>query len=205
MSFEDYRRMYDGIHGMQGQAASGPNPLNGFQAKMDLWVEAGYRPGQTILDYGCGAGLALNWISDPSTYLGVDMSPNALRLVQESFPAARVQTLAYPGTLNVGEFDFVAASSVFTHTPHEFVPACLRDIHRALRGVGIIDVIFGEDDPNNGFVRQFSPTTWKESLDAADLKGEYLEQVAWAGDDTTYTHDYFRVSRVRRIGVVGQT
>lgn len=52
------------------------------------WVRRHYTPGLTVLDLGCGTGLALDYLTLPtSAYLGLDCSPTMLEQARKAKPA----------------------------------------------------------------------------------------------------------------------
>ena len=184
-----YRGLYRDQYRALGELPIGP-PEWTWQDRYDLWVAAGYRPGMSILDYGCGWGIILNAIEDWSTYLGVDICPEVIELGRSKFPGADFRVLDDLGTLDCGVKDFVVAHSVFTHTPRELVAATLQNIKRALGGIGLVDIIEGRDNPEEWLIRKYREDEWLERLRLAGLQANKLKEAPRCG----YPMIYYKVT-----------
>ena len=77
------------------------------------------RPGQSVLDAGCGTGGFLRWAIDRGSFAaaaGVDLASTAIALAKERLPEADLQTAAlkslpYPDA----SFDLVISNDVLQH------------------------------------------------------------------------------------------
>jgi len=102
------------------------------------------RPGESVLDLGCGAGfdvfIAAQLVGPTGHVVGVDSSPEMLaiaetarreaRLPQIEFSEALVEALPFPDA----SFDAALSNGVLNLIPDK--PAALREIHRVLRPGG---------------------------------------------------------------------
>lgn len=130
----------------------------------DRWVEtmrrwAALEPRERVLDIGCGVGrvaIALaSFLEDPGRYVGFDAYKQAIewckREIEPRWPLGRFvwlpvrsQYLPWRGQdarrlrlpFDDGSFDFVFATSVFTHMPRDEVANYLRETARVLRSGG---------------------------------------------------------------------
>lgn len=103
-----------------------------------LLVYAGLRPGDFLVDIGCGSGrLAVQlagWLEGP--YLGTDVVQSLLDQAAQScdrpdWRFERVYGLTVPA--DADSVDMACAFSVFTHLRHEETYVYMRDIHRVLK------------------------------------------------------------------------
>ena len=108
--------------------------------ELSLLLKEGLKPGDTIVDFGCGTGRlavhAIPWLADDGRYVGIDISKTMLAharvMVGEkvsshccSVEFLHQTTPNFP--LPEKSVDMVCALSVFTHMEHE-------DSYRYLRG-----------------------------------------------------------------------
>lgn len=187
MSVDEYIENYDNHYIQNGKSGSGTGE---YEIKLQLWYDAGYKDTMTVLDYGCGWGAMIPAIKNTSLYTGVDISKTAIDMGKEMFKGVRFEVMT-PGKLNLkSTFDFVAAQSVFTHTPKDTTLSCLKDIKKHLKGFAIIDILHGEDNPSDWHVRHYSEDEWLHYIKQAGMKAEYLKNIQWAGGN----HAYYKVS-----------
>lgn len=95
--------------------------------------------GRRVLDAGCGGGRTSAWLVEQGAELvGIDVSPELLRLAQERLPSATfvVGDLAEPLPFADDSFD-VAVSSMAMHYLRDWVPT-LRELRRVLRPDGAL-------------------------------------------------------------------
>ena len=95
--------------------------------------------GLRVLDAGCGGGRMSSWLVDRGAeVVGVDISPELLRLAQERLPAASfvLADLAKPLPFEDASFD-VAVSSLVMHYLRDWTPT-LRELRRVLRPDGVL-------------------------------------------------------------------
>jgi SAM-dependent methyltransferase len=94
--------------------------------------------GRLVLDAGCGAGRTAAWLVEQGAeVVGVDASPEMLRLAREHVPSASfsIADLAEPLPFADGSFD-VAVASLVMHYLRDWVPT-LRELRRVLRPDGV--------------------------------------------------------------------
>ena len=91
------------------------------------------RPGDRVLDFGCGAGRFLKELDDA---VGVEIAEEAAERARANVPGADVRLLAPNGSLPLGhgEIDLVWCSEVLEHIPD--VGHALLEIRRVLRAGG---------------------------------------------------------------------
>lgn len=101
------------------------------RAELDLLIEEGLRPTQTLVDLGCGIGrLAIHAIPylDGGHYIGIDISDTFLAAVRQRLAdltaasRCRVQWMKQSTddfALSDHSVDMICAFSVFTHLEHE--------------------------------------------------------------------------------------
>jgi ubiquinone/menaquinone biosynthesis C-methylase UbiE len=132
--------------------------LNGFSRYYDLVTPAersrfrrkqlelsGIRPGEKVLDVGCGTGslsiLARIAVGDTGEAVGIDIAANMIAKARRKaeragldidFRVASVDYLPYPD----GCFDVVTSTMMFHHLPVEIKAKGLREIHRVLKADG---------------------------------------------------------------------
>jgi ubiquinone/menaquinone biosynthesis C-methylase UbiE len=132
--------------------------LNGFSAYYDLLTPAersrfrrrqitlaGVRPGEAVLDVGCGPGtltvLAKIAAGREGSVAGIDIAPKMIALAREKarraglkidFRTASIDSLPYPDAA----FDLVMSSMMFHHLPVAVKKKGLREIQRVLKPEG---------------------------------------------------------------------
>ena len=132
--------------------------LNGFSKYYDLVTPAErsrfrrkqielsrIRPGEKILDVGCGTGslpvLARIAVGDSGEAAGIDIAANMISTARAKakragldidFRVASIDNLPYPD----GRFDVVTSTMMFHHLPVQIKTKGLREIHRVLKAGG---------------------------------------------------------------------
>ena len=118
--------------------------LGGDVARRALLNQVALRPGQRVLDVGCGTGTLATLIKQlhPKVeVLGLDPDPKALARARGKAQSAAVSVqfdqgfgdeLPYPGA----SFDRVFSSFMFHHLPAEEKGSTLREIRRVLKTGG---------------------------------------------------------------------
>jgi len=98
------------------------------EGAMGIWLSANKRSAR-LLDFGCGVGrwFPVFWgLSQRYTglqYLGVDCTPEAIRLARQQHPTGRFVVLDDLNTFNEGPFDIVFCCTVLQHI---VVPSMLK-------------------------------------------------------------------------------
>ena len=126
-----------------------------FKAGKFLLERLRLRPGETVLDVGCGTGLlaahAATLVGPTGTVLGIDPLPLRVEIAKErtrrnvAFRVGDAYDLsAYPDA----SFDAVYLNAVFHWLPEKLSP--LRGIHRVLKAGGRLGISTGsKDHPNS--------------------------------------------------------
>lgn len=119
------------------------------RAELALLLNAGLKPGDTLVDFGCGTGrLAVHvipWLADDGRYVGIDISKTMLAharvMVDErvsshrcSFEFLHQTTPDFP--MPDQSVDMICAFSVFTHMEHEDSYRYLRSTRRIVKEGG---------------------------------------------------------------------
>lgn len=116
--------------------------------KSHLIERAEFKPGQRVLDFGCGS-LTLSILAKknhPETeFVGVDIDEKILTIAREKAKQARVDVpvLKYNGELlpfKDSSFDHVMSSLVFHHLTSEQKASALAEIRRVLKPSGQLHV-----------------------------------------------------------------
>jgi len=78
------------------------------------------RPGQSVLDIGCGEGRLLTGLADEVEYLGVDFSSTLIEIARKKYPSRefRLGDIAEPATWEeLGRYDYVCSVATLHHVP----------------------------------------------------------------------------------------
>jgi ubiquinone/menaquinone biosynthesis C-methylase UbiE len=118
-------------------------------------IEKHLKPGDKVLELGCGIGRMLKHIQDKYTCIGVDISKNMLAQAEEylgksAFPRHLLQ--AAPGDIPVPDFsiDFLYSFLVFQHMPTlAIVRKTINEIVHALRPGGFTRVQTTKGQPHS--------------------------------------------------------
>jgi ubiquinone/menaquinone biosynthesis C-methylase UbiE len=109
---------------------------------------AGVKPGQRVLDVGCGtgyfAGLLASAVGADGRVVGIDASPEMIEYaVRErgrancQFEAGTAEALSFPAE----QFDVVVSSLFMHHLPADLQPTALTEMHRVLRPGGTVLIV----------------------------------------------------------------
>jgi len=145
---------------------------------------AGELTGLRVLDYGCGDGALLGWISkrvgDSGEAHGFDPNPDAQRLAQQLLEARSLRASVHSALSELSDdhFDVIISAEVMEHV--DDLGAYFADMQRLLRPDGKIvlttPVRLSEEplDPNH--VVEWFPDEWKSVLEATPFELEHHEQ-----------------------------
>ena len=98
---------------------------------------------QSILDFGCGCGRTLLWLTQQfpdARFCGADVDAEAIAWCRAHLPVAdwRVNAALPPLAFPDNEFDLIYGISVFTHLPADWQQRWLPELARILRPGGIL-------------------------------------------------------------------
>jgi SAM-dependent methyltransferase len=160
-----------------------PEPWDWERRRALLLAEA--KPGERVLDLGCGAGRFLAALRDAGAEpVGVEIAEAAVERARQNVPGAEVHLLGPDGTLPLGhgEVDLVWCSEVLEHIPD--VAGALLEVRRVLKPGGrlLLTVPYhgrlqaaavaltrfdSHFDPLGQHVRFFTRTSLARTLDAS--------------------------------------
>jgi SAM-dependent methyltransferase len=126
------REFYEGVW---AGLPDNPEPWAWRRRRALLLREA--RPGERVLDLGCGAGRFVAALRDAGADpVGVELAEAALERARRNVPGADLRLLAPDGSLPLGhgEIDLVWCSEVLEHVPDTV--ALLTEVRRVLRRGG---------------------------------------------------------------------
>ncbi len=124
------------------------------QMQFDYLVKHGLKPGDRMLEIGCGdlrAGRLFIDYLDAGNYYGIDVSPDILLAAQDTLCHAGLQaklphlTVVADLTLKflpAGHFTIVHAHSVFSHSPVAVIDECLANVGRVMAPGAFFDFTF---------------------------------------------------------------
>ena len=143
------------------------------------------RPGQALLDAGCGAGGFLSFADTVGNFdrlVGVDISEEGIELARRAVPRAElavapVEALPFPDA----SFDLVVCNDVLQHVLEENVARALRELRRVLRPDGALFL------RTNGARRGHHARADWRVYDARGLRGA-LERAGFRCERLTYVN-----------------
>jgi 2-polyprenyl-3-methyl-5-hydroxy-6-metoxy-1,4-benzoquinol methylase len=151
-----------------------------FAARRAFLVER-VRPGDRVLDLGCGEGAFLGVIADAgATAVGADVADAALERARAAHPEADLELVPYEGPLPFEDssFDVVWASEVIEHVAD--TGGFLSEVRRVLRTDGLLllttpghgrlrALLAGVPDPLGDHLRFFTAGSLARTLRAFGL------------------------------------
>lgn len=119
---------------------------HGTQAPLeDLEIFFESLPGRRVLDVGCGWGhYVYEFLDRELDYYGIDLSPEMIRVAQETNPEAQLDIMSYrdvAAKFPPYAFDGIWCSCIFGGEPKHNMPNILNGLKRVLRPGGIMTVI----------------------------------------------------------------
>jgi ubiquinone/menaquinone biosynthesis C-methylase UbiE len=143
--------------------------LGGEAARRTLVEQAALRPGQRVLDLGCGTGglaMLVKRLHPHVDVVGLDPDPQALARARRKAARAGLalqldqgfgDALPYPDA----SFDRILSAFVLHHVPSEQKEPTLREVRRVLTPEGTLHVLdFGGPDPKvGGFLTRWIHTS----------------------------------------------
>jgi len=129
--------------------AVGERTSQNIQAAL-LRVDRSIADFHSILDFGCGCGRTLLWLTRQfpgARFCGADVDAEAIAWCRAHLPVAdwQLNTALPPLAFPDDEFDLIYAVSVFTHLPADWQKRWLPELARILRPGGILLVtVHGE-------------------------------------------------------------
>jgi ubiquinone/menaquinone biosynthesis C-methylase UbiE len=131
------------------------NAIGGFgQAfRRRIVDEAELKPGETVLDCGCGTGtlavIAGERVGPNGAVHGIDLSPDQLAIAREKANGGNLHIGFHEGSIDElpfpdNSFDAVFSTLMIHHVPTDVKRAAFREMHRVLKPGGkIVIVDFG--------------------------------------------------------------
>jgi SAM-dependent methyltransferase len=173
------------------------------QLQFDYAVAHGLKSEMRMLEIGCGnlrAGRLFIEYLEPSSYYGLDISPDILLAAQQTVAqyglGAKLPYLALIKDLKLeflpdDHFDFVHAHSVFSHSPIEVIEECFEHVGRVMTAGGFFDFTF---DRTEGAEHQVLHEDFYYRTDTLiALAAKHGLEAAFADDWETTGHEQSKI------------
>jgi len=147
------------------------NPLDRFDMRFarTMWVYDNVRPGATVLDLGCGAGMLALLKRKDVTLVGVDLSNECAIAARnngyDTTFSAELSKLPFPDH----SFDYVVSLDVIGHISFDEKDAVLAEIKRILRPNGV--TLHGIECTDESGRKRFDEMTVEELRQFVDIDG----------------------------------
>ena len=155
VDFDEYADRYEEL--LQGQLAFFSKDRGYFsEYKVALAAEHCPMPPARVLDFGCGIGLSLPFLTryfPTAQIFATDLSERSLAYVKKNFPDA---TVLPDGDLDGNAYDIIFVSGVFHHVPTHQREAVMRRLAELLVTGGRLFVF--EHNPFNPVTRRMVAT-----------------------------------------------
>lgn len=154
---------------------------------------------QQILDFGCGSGRILAWMSSivaPERLWGVDIDAEAIAWLRAHLPGVNVQVNQPLPPLPFADekFDLVYCHSVFTHLDEHYQDAWLEELRRVTQPNAILILSFSGDHCFRTFEENWraagaDPAPFKNQLTRQGLL--FIEDDEWKPHFPDFYHTTF--------------
>jgi len=161
--------------------------------RFKVLAEIGVKPGQSVLDVGCGFADLYGWFSAQScevAYTGIDISPDLIAVAKQRHPDAKLYVgELFDGRFLAREFDWVLLSGALNEPYNDqgkYAKKVIREMYRISR-LGVAYNLLNSDVVRAPDLQSFSPSASlsyaREQFGNASLRTDYLDN-----DFTIYLH-----------------
>jgi ubiquinone/menaquinone biosynthesis C-methylase UbiE len=123
--------------------------FDGYDLRPDLLKFLGLLKGKKVLDFGCGNGRDLDFLSRYSLDLtGIDYSDKMLAISRNRVKSAKIIKMNFLGKIKFpdSKFDGICASASLLHVPKKSIGKILKELHRILKKDGILYISVKEGE-----------------------------------------------------------
>jgi ribosomal protein L11 methylase PrmA len=188
----------DALSGERKHASLGPKLMEGSEdharQRFDEIVAQGIKPGDTVVDYGCGTlrlGALFIAYLDAERYIGLDIDERIIAAGRERLPAELIEAkrptleVISPGSLDSAlarKPQWIFSNGVLPHVPPEHLPGYFTNLSRFVLG-GATGIFSGKARDRR---EKLSAKSWmhdaahlQEVVEACGMKLERLRQGLW--------------------------